>query len=56
MPQPTTCTYCERPAKTAATRRVGRPRASVYSDPERGKDRDDSRIEVVRYCGVEHRV
>jgi hypothetical protein len=55
MPQPTACTYCDRPAKTATLQRVGTPRASVYSDPEAGPDRDRSHIEVVRYCDVEHR-
>jgi hypothetical protein len=55
MPQPTTCTYCDRPAKTATLRRVGVAQASVYSDPEKPPDKDRSHIEVVRYCGVEHR-
>jgi hypothetical protein len=49
------CTYCDRPAKTAVTRRVGVERASVYSDPEKPPDKDRSHVEVVRYCGVEHR-
>jgi hypothetical protein len=53
--QPATRTYCDRPAKTAAMRRVGPARASVYSDPETGPDRDRSHIEIVRYCDVEHR-
>jgi hypothetical protein len=55
MPQPTTCTYCDRSAKAATTRRVGVARASMYSDPEKPADRDRSRVEVVRWCLVEHR-
>jgi hypothetical protein len=55
MPQPGTCTHCERPAKAAAIVRVGPPRTDWSADPERGPTRDLSRCEVVRYCGVEHR-
>jgi hypothetical protein len=55
MPQLTACTYCDRPAKAATTRRVGVARTSVYSDPEKPADRDQSRVEVVRWCLVVHR-
>src|SRR4051812_3510339 len=55
MPQPRTCTYCDRPSKTATVRRAGPARVDVYADPERSGKRDVSRCEVVRYCMVEHR-
>lgn len=56
MSQPATCTYCDRPAKHATLVRVGEPRTSAYSDPEKPPDKDRSHIEVVRYCGVEHKI
>lgn len=55
MPQPATCTYCDRPAVISTTRRAGRPRVSAYADPRSKNGRDESHVEVVRYCGVVHR-
>lgn len=50
MPQITTCTYCERPAVVSATVRTSPP-VDPYADPV---PMQRSRIDVVRYCGVEH--
>lgn len=49
-PQLLNCSYCERPSVVAITVRTSEP-VDPYAPPKLGVA---SRVDVVRYCGVEH--
>jgi hypothetical protein len=49
-PQLLTCSYCERPSVVSLTVRTSEP-VDPYAKPA---PMAPSRVDVVRYCGVEH--